>query len=236
MIQFILSNLEYAFLLLLLVFSFFIYWCINEKTGFQICIITLLSLWLVFVYQKMNIYIHPWLFENNFPVSFRLSWIIIAVVFFVFLLVRKKAEELLLKGGFRAYMISIAVVSFLLILYRPDFYFIMPGGFLLGMGIGYCLNKKYIGFKSSDFLLRKGKSKLLTLLARFFIGISIFALIIYRVLFIFQHVTESQNIFLYVFLCCSLLSLWISVAAPWIFIKLRLAGVVAENKPEQKND
>jgi len=217
MIQFIFSNFELAFLFLLLVFSFFIYWCIDEKSGLQLCIITLLSIWFILAYQQISA-------ENNFPLSLRLSWVIIAVIFTAFLFLHKKLEELFKKGSFRAYMITAAIVSFLLILYRPIFYFVIPGGILLGMSLGYCLNKKYIGFKSKDYLEMKGYKKIIILFARFFIGLAVLALIIYRILIILQHVTENQNIFLYLFLCCTLLSLWVSVAAPWIFIKLRLTG------------
>ncbi|MCL2229873.1 MAG: hypothetical protein FWC01_02155 [Treponema sp.] len=162
--------------------------------------------------------------ENNFNLNIRIGWVIIAIIYAGFIFLRKTIESLFLKGGFRACMIAIAAGSFIMILYRPEYYFVMPAGILLGMGIGYCLNKKYIGFKSRDYLDSKGYKKILILLARFFTGVIVLAVIVYRVILIIQHVTESQNIFLYMFLCCALVSLWISIAAPWLFIKLRFAG------------
>jgi len=215
-------ELIYLFMLL----PFFIYWCINEKVGLQISITVLLCIWAVLLYRH---------FKEDIPFNIDFTWIIVAIIFCVNLFLGKKINALLSKGGLRAYIITAAVVSFLMILYRPSFEYVFPGGIMLGLSIGYCLNIRYIGFKSSDVLDRKGMIKWLTLLARFFLGTAILAVIIFRVNKIILQITNSQYILIYGFLCYAILGLWVFVAAPWLFIKLRLTGVNANDSTEQND-
>jgi hypothetical protein len=204
-------DLIYLFLLL----PFFIYWCINEKAGLQISITVLLCIWAVILYRH---------FKESIPLDVDFTWIIVPVIFCIDLFLGKKINALLSKGGIRAYMITAAAVSFLMILYHPSVEYVLPGGILLGLSIGYYLNRRYIGFKSSDVLGRKGIKKWLTLLARFVLGTAILALILYRINQIMPQIPNSQYILIYGFLCYAIISMWVSVAAPWIFIKLNLAG------------
>jgi len=215
-------NLIYLFLLL----PFFIYWCISEKVGLQLGIVAILCIWTVLLY---------WHFKEKISLDIDFTWIIIAVIFCVCLFLGKKLNKLLSKGGLRAYIITSAVVSFLMILYRPSYEYVFPGGIMLGLCIGYCLNKRYIGFKSSDVLGRKGIIKWLTLLARFILGIAVIAGILFRVNEIMRQISNSQYILIYGFLCYAVISLWVSVAAPWLFFKIRLAGVDVNN-PTEQND
>jgi FtsH-binding integral membrane protein len=215
-------NLIYLFLLL----PFFIYWCISEKVGLQLGIVVILCIWTVLLY---------WYFKEKISLDIDFTWIIIAVIFCVCLFLGKKLNRLLSKGGLRAYIITSAVVSFLMILFRPSYEYVFPGGIMLGLCIGYCLNKRYIGFKSSDVLNRKGIIKWLTLLARFILGIAVIAGILFRVNEIMRQISNSQYILIYGFLCYAIISLWVSVAAPWLFIKIRLAGVDANDSTEQND-
>jgi len=204
-------NLIYLFLLA----PFFIYWCINEKAGLQISITILLCIWTVLFYSR---------FKEDIPLDIDFSWIIVAVIFCVDLFIGKKIIALLSKGGTRAFMITAAIVSFLMILYHPSVEYIFPGGILLGLSIGYYLNRRYIGFKSSDIREMKGMKKWLIMLARFVIGTAVLAVIVLRVNQIMAQLSNSTYILIYGFLCYAVISLWVSVAAPWVFIKMRLAG------------
>jgi len=204
-------DLIYLFLLA----PFFIYWCINEKAGLQIGITVLLCIWSVLLYRN---------FKEDIPLDIDLTWIIVAFLFCVDLFLGKKIIFLLSKGGVRAYMITASVVSFLMILYHPSVEYVFPGGILLGLSIGYYMNKRYIGFKSSDIREMKGIKKLLIMLARFILGIAVLAVIIYRVNQIMANISNHIYILIYGFLCYAVMSLWVSVAAPWIFIKIHLAG------------
>jgi len=212
------------FIYLFLLAPFFIYWCINEKAGLQLGIVVLLCIWTMLLY---------WYFKEKISLDIDFTWIIIAVIFCVFLFLGKRLNRLLSKGGLRAYIITAAVVSFIMILCRPSFEYVFPGGIMLGLCLGYCLNKRYIGFKSSDVLNRKGVIKWLTLLARFILGIGILAAILFRVNEMMRKISNSQYILIYGFLCYVVMSLWVSVAAPWLFIKIRLAGVNVNDSTEQ---
>jgi len=217
-------NMDLFFLFLIL--PFFIYWCINEKTGLQLGIVFLLSIWVVFLFRYLDI---------RLPIDIDLRWIIVAVIFtgYIFLRgklrckMRGKLGAVLSKGNFRAYLISAAVVSFVIILYRPSHEFVFLGGFFMGMCAGYCVIKRYTGFKSNDVLQRTGSKKYITLFARFVLGMAGLALIFSALQKIILNFSESQNINLYGFLCYALLGFWVFAATPWIFIKLRLAGTDA---------
>ena len=204
-------ELIYLFLLA----PFFIYWCINEKVGLQISITVLLCIWSVLVYRN---------FKEDIPLDIDLTWIIVAFLFCVDLFLGKKIIFLLSKGGVRAYMITASVVSFLMILYHPSVEYVFPGGILLGLSIGYYMNKRYIGFKSSDIREMKGLKKWLIMLARFILGAGVLAVIVFRVNQIMSQLSNSLYILIYGFLCYAVMSLWVSVAAPWVFIKIHLAG------------
>jgi hypothetical protein len=219
-------DLIYLFLLI----PFFIYWCINEKAGLQICITTVLCIWAVLLYRR---------FKEDIPIDIDLSWIIVLVLFGVDFFVGKKIDALLAKGGMRAYMITASAVSFCMILYRPAYEYVYPGGILLGICIGYCLNKRYIGFKSTDVLERKGIKKALTLIARFALGTVLIPVVLLRVNQIIDGIIQRNGnnhyIQIYAFLCFAVIALWVSVAAPWVFIKIKLAGLGTAESAE-KND
>jgi len=206
-------------ILLLALLPFAVYWCINEKTGLQLGIIFLLSVWAVSLVKSLRVMYH---------IDIQFEWIVIAVIFCVYIFFGNRIEAALSKGGFRAFLVAAAVVSFIMILYRPSLEFVLFGGSFIGMCAGYCINKRFIGFKSSDVLQRTGFKKAVVLLARLVLGMTVLILIYYRVENIILNFSESQNINLYGFLCYALMSLWIFIAAPWLFIKLRLAGVRLE--------
>jgi len=213
--------MELIFLFMLL--PFFIYWCVNEKMGLQISITVLLCIWTVILYRN---------FKEKIPFNIDLTWIIVAVIFCFYFFLGKKIDALLSKGGTRAYIITASAVSFIMILYRPSFEYVLPGGIMLGLSIGYCLNKRYIDFKSSNVLDRKGIKKWLTLLFRFLLGTAVLAVIIYRINVIINQISNSQYILIYSFLCYAVISLWVFIAAPWVFIKLHLAGINENNSAE----
>jgi len=218
----------FVFLNIAIIVFFCIYWCINEKIGLQLSIVVLFSTWTTHLLNNMNI---------KFPINIEIGWLVIAIFFCGYILLRKKLEIFLVKFDIRVYMIITAVISFLLIIYHPFPYFVVPGGVLLGLGIGYCLNKKFVGFNAVKLLERKGIKKYLTLLARTALGVSILLLMVYRIEKIIYGMSENQNIFLYGFLCYTLIGFWVTIAAPWLFIKLRLAGtvIVSEDSNSKKN-
>ncbi|MDR0457091.1 MAG: phosphatase PAP2 family protein [Treponema sp.] len=159
----------------------------------------------------------------HFPTDVLGGWIIGAVLLCIYFLYADRMEALLAKGGFRAGMIASAALAFVMILYRPGEESLMSGGTVLGMGVGYCLNRRYIGFESSGLLGRTGAAKYITLSARFILGIAGVMLI-----FAVWGRLVPQNLFsanqkLFGFIRFTVSGLWISAGAPWVFRCIHLA-------------
>jgi len=164
----------------------------------------------------------------HFPTDVLAGWILGGIILCGYFLLGDKIEKLLVKGGFRAGIIASAIVSFLMIVYLPGHELLMPAGILLGMGAGYCLNGRFVGFASAELQGRTGMAKFLVLFVRFLLGITGFILIYVALGRIFPK--ESANYNLFEFIRYALIGLWVSAAAPWVFVKLRLAGIEPKEK------
>jgi ABC-type nickel/cobalt efflux system permease component RcnA len=90
---------------------------------------------------------------------------------------------------------------------------------MLGIGAGYCLNMRYIGFKSSVF----SSKKYLILPFRFLLGIVCLALIITGFNMLILRLNSFGNHELLLFIKFAAAALWVSAGAPWLFRKLRLS-------------
>jgi len=157
----------------------------------------------------------------HFPTDIIAGWILGGIVLCGYFMLGDRIETLLVKGGFRAGMIASAMLSFIMILYLPGKELLMPGGTVFGLGIGYCLNRRYVGFTANALLGRSGTGKYLTFCARMFLGFMGFVLVFVAAGNLMPRESGNQN--LYGFLQAALAGFWVSVAAPWVFIKLRLA-------------
>jgi len=162
----------------------------------------------------------------HFPTDIIAGWIIGGIILCGYFLLSAKIETLLEKGGFRAGVIASAALSFFMILYLPGKELLMPGGVVLGLGAGYCVNKKYIGFSSSASFGKTGAEKYTALFARMLLGIAGFVLIFFTGSKLMPQ--DSANFKLYGFIMAALGGFWISAASPWLFVKLRLAGTEQE--------
>jgi membrane-associated phospholipid phosphatase len=168
----------------------------------------------------------------HFPTDVLGGWLIGSMILCGYFLAGKHIETLLVSHGPRAGLVSCAALAFIMILYRPSIEMLMPGGLLLGLGSGYFLCRRYVGFNASGIFGRSGTAKYLTLAARFVIGI-IGMVLLYaiagKILTIFN---DSGNYNLVVFLLLILLALWISMGAPWLFRFLHLAEAYVKNQQD----
>ena len=174
----------------------------------------------------------------HFPTDILGGWLLGAFILCVYFLLGSRIEALLEKGGFRAGMIACAALAFIMILYRPGDESLLSGGMTLGIGAGYCLNRRYIGFRSSVFFAHTGdkkQTKYLILLARFVLGIASLVLILAAVVKLIPLTQDSGNYQLFLFLIFAISAFWVSAGAPWLFCKLRLAGALrlVETPPPQ---
>jgi len=157
----------------------------------------------------------------HFPTDVIAGWILGGIVLCGYFMLGDRIETILVKGGFRAGMIASAMLSFVMILYLPGKELLMPGGTVFGLGMGYCLNRHYVGFTANALLGRNGTGKYLTLCARMLLGFMGFILVFVAARNLIPRESSNQN--LYGFLQAALAGFWVSVAAPWIFVKLHLA-------------
>jgi len=163
----------------------------------------------------------------HFPTDIIAGWILGGIILCGYFMLGDRIEAFLVKGGFRAGLIASAALSFVMILYLPGKELLMPGGTIFGLGAGYCLNRRYVGFTANAVLGRAGVEKYLILAVRMLLGITGFLLIFVAAGRLIPRESGNQN--LYGFLQAAVIGLWVSVAAPWVFVKLRLAGTEKQN-------
>ena len=161
----------------------------------------------------------------HFPTDVFAGWILGSAILCAYFLFHSRIELLFQKGGFRAEILTIALVSFIMILYLPDRSLIMPGAVFLGFGAGYLLNRRYIGFRSRDVLIKPGAYLYFIIFLRMIIGIAGFVLILFLIgkLIPQAGAQDDSNQNLFVFIQLALGGFWISFAAPWLFVRLNLA-------------
>jgi membrane-associated phospholipid phosphatase len=166
----------------------------------------------------------------HFPTDVAGGWLIGGILLTVYFLAGGRIESMIAANGPRAGLIICATLSFIMILYRPSVELLLPGAMLLGLGGGFCLCKTRIGFTASvTGKSREGAAKYLILLVRFLLGITVLALIYVVTDKLTAGMHNSGNYQLVMFLRLSVLALWVSAGAPWLFRFLRLAESGIEN-------
>jgi len=155
------------------------------------------------------------------------GWLIGAFVLLVYFLAVKFALDKRLEAWFeergpRAGLVASAALAFAMNLYRPSEYMLIPGGLILGLGIGRFLCRRYMDF-TAVLKDRTGTAKLLTLLVRYALGITAMALLYTVTGKAVNGLRDQSNYQLYIFTRYVLIAVLFSAGAPWVFCKLRLA-------------
>jgi hypothetical protein len=158
----------------------------------------------------------------HFPTDILGGWILGALVLCGFFKLVPVMEKYFARGGLRLYMIAGAALAFIMILYRPGNESLRSGGMILGACAGYCLNMRYIGFKSSVFSAKSAAYKYLIPAARFVLGIIVLFLILAASEKFSGQFRHSDNYQLFLFIRFVLAALWVCAGAPWLFRLLKL--------------
>jgi len=159
----------------------------------------------------------------HFPTDIAGGWLIGGALLCAYFIFGKRIEALLSKHAPRAGLVATAALSFAMILYRPAAEVLIPAGALLGMGTGFHLCKRYVGFTAPAPLSRIGFARYLTLFTRLAIGVAgsvLFFTLSENLVSMFR---DSENYPLFVFARFALLALWITAGAPWVFRAARLS-------------
>jgi membrane-associated phospholipid phosphatase len=172
----------------------------------------------------------------HYPTDVLGGWILGGIVLCGYFLLSGKLEALIVKGfdsegnAHRAGMITSAAASLLLIAFYKISYStgaLISGALMLGLGLGYCLNRRHLGFKSAFAPGNKNYKKYLFLALRLFAGTAGLLLVFIGTGKLLPPESLSD---LYNFIRLSLAGLWVSLAAPWVFVKLRIAEASLGNE------
>ena len=165
----------------------------------------------------------------HFPTDVFGGWLLGGMILCGYFLAGGRIEALLATGGPRAGMLASAALAFAMILYRPSSELLLPAGMILGLGAGYVLNRRNIGFAAAGLSGRTGTAKYLTLAVRFALGMTAMILLYTVTGKLTAHGDIAGNYRLFVFLRFALLALWVSAGAPWLFRVLRLGNIKQES-------
>jgi len=156
----------------------------------------------------------------NFPTDVLGGWLFSGIILAVYFLAHSRIEALLKSP--RAALIAAAVLAFAMNMYRPSEYMLMPGGMILGLGIGCFLCHRYINFNAclND---RAATAKRVTLLVRYALGITAMVLLYVATGKLVNGMRNSGNYHLYIFTRYVIMAIWLSAGGPWVFCKLKLA-------------
>jgi membrane-associated phospholipid phosphatase len=150
----------------------------------------------------------------HFPTDIFAGWLLGALILALYFVVRPRIEPLLEAGGLRARLITLSLAAlFMNALFPGD---ISMGALLLGIGGGYSLRIKHLA-SAPEPSPKRGP----TLLLRFLLGFTVLALIFA----LFRRIMPEKSLPSYrLFNFCryGLLGLWVTLGAPWLFLKLRL--------------
>ena len=157
----------------------------------------------------------------HFPTDVITGWAIGGILLCGYFLLNGKLEKCLSRRGFLTKIIAGLLVSLLYLIYLPNEEALMPGGTMLGLCLGYCLNRRFVGFRISLDKERAIWVRCLTIFLRLILGIAGMLLIF---IVLSRYIPQDTGYhFPLIFIRDAIGGLWVSLAAPFIFVKLRLA-------------
>ncbi|MDR3147154.1 MAG: phosphatase PAP2 family protein [Treponema sp.] len=162
----------------------------------------------------------------HFPTDILAGWVLGALTLSAYFLLGDRLRAALIRGGQRLQMILCSALAFVMILYRPQAEILISGALVLGLGLGYCLNRAHIGFRAATTGNLTGSLRFPVLALRFAIGMT-GLMLLFLVLGRLAPAETSPFYPLFFFVRFALAGLWVCPAAPWLFLRLRLAHAEA---------
>jgi len=156
----------------------------------------------------------------HFPTDIFGGWILGGVVLAIYFLAGPRLEAALAAAGTRTKLIAVVAAAFAMnALYPQDVSF---GGVFLGMGAGYVLMASRFPFAASRGA-DGSPASLPARAIRYVLGLAV-AGVLYAGLKAAFPGAESESYRLFRFVRYGLVGLWVSAGAPYVFLRLKLAG------------
>lgn len=158
----------------------------------------------------------------HFPTDLLGGYLLGSALLFLYLWLEPSVEAWLTKKGLVHHLCAALIIPGLLLLLIPsgEKHGVTTGATLMGMGVGFALERRSVGFNSGGIWWSR--------VLRFLVGVPIlFALWLgLRATF---YALEPEQIFRVVHY--GLVGLWGGLGAPWAFVKLRLADTGSPDDP-----
>ena len=159
-----------------------------------------------------------------------IQWALAAVILCIYFIAEKKILPLFEKASHRIRMISAALFAFLMILYRPNAEFIIPGALFLGYTTGFLLFRRYSQFDNTFYSSEKLSVKNLYMVSRVIMGLAVLAVIHISFIKIIQIIQVFSFYIIFRYFQFALIGIWVSFGAPWLFGILHLSPVQIKEK------
>ena len=150
----------------------------------------------------------------HFPTDVFVGWAIGILILGTYLVVGKRVEDWL-GGRSLAVQILLALsLPILLLAIQPNDVMVQVTGAFAGIAVGVALGVRYLEFDAGGLIWKRA--------VRFLVGVAVVAAIFFGLRFIFP--AEGETLYsIFRFTRYGLVGLWISLGAPWLFLRLDLA-------------
>jgi hypothetical protein len=150
----------------------------------------------------------------HFPTDVFVGWAIGIAILGTYLVVGKRVEDWLGGLSLTAQILLALLLPLLLLVIQPNDVMVQVTGTLAGIAVGVALTMRYLKFDAGGLIWKRA--------VRFLLGVAVVAAIYFGLRFIFPG--EGESLYAaFRFVRYGLVGLWISLGAPWLFLRLGLA-------------
>jgi membrane-associated phospholipid phosphatase len=150
----------------------------------------------------------------HFPTDVFVGWAIGIVILGIYLRVGKRVEKWLGGLSLTAQILLALLLPLLLLAIQPNDVMVQVTGALAGIAVGVALTMRYLEFDAGGLLWKRA--------IRFFLGAAVVSAIYFGLRMIFP--SEGESLYaVFRFIRYGLVGLWISLGAPWLFLRVGLA-------------
>ena len=150
----------------------------------------------------------------HFPTDVLVGWAIGIVILGTYIAVGKRIETWLGGLSLTAQILLALLLPLLLFAIQPSDVTVQITGAFAGIAVGVALGIRYLDFDAGGLIWKRA--------ARFLLGVAVVAAIFFGLSVIFP--VEGESLYaVFRFVRYSLVGLWISLGAPWLFLRVGLA-------------